>query len=1812
MATTTKAGTSPVAEPIKQPAGPVSSTGDSKTSETEKAATESGGNPSTDPAPETEASQSAAESGAAESSVDEESAPSETAAPTQEPATGSKPRAPAEESVPPASGNDAGKAELATPAKPEEGAPQETDAKQSAKLAETEATAAKLVEASGTVTAPQALLWPIEILVQDNDSGDFSAKFTLARGESHTWEGQLPEGTGVNYRITNPDTEMLIDVYNRTDSMDLDLGGAGIVTGTLKDSAGAPRAGVRVEALAGYPFEPRPIETNAEGRYQFIVGQPASFGLVIDDTSQNVTSTMGTVLTVEQPAGAQQLTVRLTDPKGSDFTLEEGESAHLSLDGEYGQTRDLAAGENSVIFNAPAGSYRLSARVDSSGGSLDNYYPGVVSEEDAVLLEAVVGGEPKTIEFPVDRGSSIGSIFVDENGAPARIPNGGYGEAEIAQNGMTSATKWISEGESGFLFGFLAPGEYEVSFNYLDRGGDSVQRKQVAVVAGANATGIEFVVPRSNTVSGSLVDSQGDPAPIPEDQWSELVLEDENGGRQWLNIEPGQSTFEFRDVVAGKYTMTLSIDGDTLYYPGVADQELQEPFEVSSDLLDLRFNTSFGSSISGTVTGPEGQSVAGAKVYLHPAQSLETWDAERTITSDAEGRYEFSRLSVGNYAVRAGAGDSYYFDRWHTTQASGEPSPVIVSEPEQQITADVVLAEQGGKLDITWPEAYDACTSTTVRWHTADGDYVSFNEDGVLQPGEYRLGIECGSETYWWDGAADMESSDLISIVEGETTKVDFSAWEGSQGSISGSVSIDGKKDVGAYLTLSRRVSDEWGSWDEYVASVWSPDGRYSFGVSEPGEYLVQVDPSGGYQNAWHDGSASLEKVSPLVHNGTEAKSADIALAYPVSLTVRTFDAATNTAVEGEPYLHTTGGISSSTAYGNVATLKLLQTGEVEILARSAGYVDTAAKVAVPTKGAHTYDLHMDKGAKLGVTVLADNNSLPLRNVWVQSLSDGTESWDSDSEWTGHDGRAEFVLSPGQYFVCVPDAGLYVGQCDEHDPATGQLVTVGPEGLETTIRLTLGGQIKGVIQDASGTPLEGVTVGLAKPREPAPGGVAGLSRKFVSLFAAPVAGDNGQLVGETTLTNANGEYTLPPVDPGQYALFAYRADLGTTWYPESGTFTGSELLDIAPGSTRNLAFTASIPADGIIRTPEQSLTTAFRITVQPVAQAAAQDGDTVKLAAWAAGDPLPTVRWQRSNDEGTTWADVAGEVSETFGFTAKLADNSAQFRAVFTQSGVELVSNASKLVVKAPAVAPAAVESIEITAMTDTAATLQWEAPNDGGSPIQGYTVHLHQGGELIRTLNPGNVLSLTVGGLEAETPYTATLTAHNAAGTGPVSAAVAFTTETKPAAATAPAKILYVIIRATHESAVVSWDAPDDGGSPITGYTVQVWHAGTPFRTFENITETSVVVDGLAPLDEYGLVVTAHNAVGSTESGGKRIMTMPAPTAEPTPTPTAEPSEEPTPTPTVGPSTTPEPTEEPTVTPTPTEEPSTTPEPTEGPTVTPTPTEEPSTTPVPTEEPTVTPTPTEEPTVTPTPTEEPTVTPTPTEEPSTSPEPSTTPEPTQEPSKTPTEEPTVTQTPTEEPSTAPRPTPGGNHPPREPRESDLVGEASDSVKVPSKAKAGARIEIVVTGVEEGQKVNVYAFSKPVHLGTETVGTGGLVSVSLPAGLVGEHRIAVYLQDGTLVGWDRITIADSAATPPAGETPEGTATTDATESAAPSGTESSAPTGSPTDPAASGDKDDSLARTGTEFIPLGAVAIGLILGGFVLYRRKAYVGSHRN
>ena len=114
----------------------------------------------------------------------------------------------------------------------------------------------------------------------------------------------------------------------------------------------------------------------------------------------------------------------------------------------------------------------------------------------------------------------------------------------------------------------------------------------------------------------------------------------------------------------------------------------------------------------------------------------------------------------------------------------------------------------------------------------------------------------------------------------------------------------------------------------------------------------------------------------------------------------------------------------------------------------------------------------------------------------------------------------------------------------------------------------------------------------------------------------------------------------------------------------------------------------------------------------------------------------------------------------------------------------------------------------------DGSASVSWTAPDfDGGSAITGYTVTSSSGGKTCET--DGAARSCTVSGLENGTPYTFTVVASNAFGSGAVSDA---SSEVTPAGL--PGKASGVSATSGNGSASVSWSAAGANGADVTGYT--------------------------------------------------------------------------------------------------------------------------------------------------------------------------------------------------------------------------------------------------------------------------------------------------------------------------------------------------------------------------------------------------------
>ncbi|MEV3984528.1 fibronectin type III domain-containing protein [Nonomuraea sp. NPDC049758] len=169
------------------------------------------------------------------------------------------------------------------------------------------------------------------------------------------------------------------------------------------------------------------------------------------------------------------------------------------------------------------------------------------------------------------------------------------------------------------------------------------------------------------------------------------------------------------------------------------------------------------------------------------------------------------------------------------------------------------------------------------------------------------------------------------------------------------------------------------------------------------------------------------------------------------------------------------------------------------------------------------------------------------------------------------------------------------------------------------------------------------------------------------------------------------------------------------------------------------------------------------------------------------------------------------------------------------------------------------------------AVRVSWQPPaSDGGTPITGYTVTVTPGG---RTVTTAGATTANVTGLSNGTAYTFTVTAANAVGTGPASAASAAVTPVQGRLPGAPIKI---VTAPEFGSVHVSWQPPtDDGGADITEYKVVTSPGGETAKAWWG--QTEVTVKGLTDGQLYTFAVTATNVIGAGPSSAPSPVTAPA-----------------------------------------------------------------------------------------------------------------------------------------------------------------------------------------------------------------------------------------------------------------------------------------------------------------------------------------------
>ncbi len=352
-------------------------------------------------------------------------------------------------------------------------------------------------------------------------------------------------------------------------------------------------------------------------------------------------------------------------------------------------------------------------------------------------------------------------------------------------------------------------------------------------------------------------------------------------------------------------------------------------------------------------------------------------------------------------------------------------------------------------------------------------------------------------------------------------------------------------------------------------------------------------------------------------------------------------------------------------------------------------------------------------------------------------------------------------------------------------------------------------------------------------------------------------------IGTATPGNASATVAFTaPASNGGSAITSYRATSSPGGL--TATSTGSPIT--VTGLTNGTAYTFTVVAINAIGTGAAS---AASNSVTPTAAPTAPGAPTIGTAT--AGNASATVAFTAPASNGGSAITSYRATASPGGLTATstgspitvtgLTNGTAYtFTVVAINAiGTSAASGASNSVT--PVGAPGA-PTIGTAVPSNSSASVPFTPPaSNGGSPITSYTATSSPGG--ITSTSPGSPIIVT--GLTNGTAYTFTVTATNAIGTGPASAAL--NSVTPVGAPGAPS------INAAFPGdgvAFLDFNSASNGGSAITTYTATSsppggTGSGTPADASDAVPQGGgILVTGLTNGVSYTFTLTATNAVGT------------------------------------------------------------------------------------------------------------------------------------------------------------------------------------------------------------------------------------------------------------------------------------------------------------------------------------------------------------
>jgi 5-hydroxyisourate hydrolase-like protein (transthyretin family) len=1011
--------------------------------------------------------------------------------------------------------------------------------------------------------------------------------------------------------------------------------GSGGISGTVTDRHGDPVQGVSVRAaLVGNEAYGDYVVTDTEGRYE-LTGMPTGSFHVGFATYRP--GGMRVVHYLDAPTRATATPVDVVDGGTTtriDQTVDTGASIagtvtgaggtalsgvtvaaykQYSPGGPWGAHFFATTGEDGAyrLAGLDEGTYRLGF-TDGSGQHAPEYFADAASLDAALDIPVVEASRVVGKDAALATASHIVGTVTGTGGAPAEgVTVTAYQKAP-GSSWRATITSTTTAANGSYDLGGLGAGTYRLGFSSYAGGfvaeywndAETLEAAQdVVVVGGATAANRDAVLATSSHITGTVTDPGG--AGLP----NVSVQAYRNVGGSWSSVgwtsTDAQGHYDLGGLRAGTYRVGFSAGQGgyvSEYWNDAATVTAAQDIAVgaSQTVSGKDAGLTRGSSIAGTVTGPDGVPLPYVSVTAYQYSSQMGWwtSAGGLATTAADGTYEVTGLRAGSYRIGFHSYNGYISEYWDDKPTVAAATGIDVAAADAVTGKDAELAT-ASKITgrVTGPTGEGVANVSVQAYQKPAGQQywnnagmTMTNGDGTytltgLTAGTYRVGFSTYQGSYvneFWDDATTVEGAADIPLGASATAPgIDAVLSNGSKitGRVTGTAGA-GLSGVNVSVYAKSPNGDFWSPLP--IGAATNADGTYEVTRLPAGTYRIGFSSmQGGYIGEFWNDAATVGAADDIVVGASTTvadKNAQLATASRITGKVTGPDGAGLVDVNVRAYQQLPGQnywslVGSSTATRVDGTYDLggltagtyriefspWQSGHLPEYWDDAATIGSASDIVVAASATVTgKNAQLALGGHITGKVTGPDGA-GLSGVYVSAY---TKVQDTDGDYWSPTMRGTSTRPDGTYDLGGLEAGTYrIGFTASHggfvdefwddaatvEAATDIVVAATGTAAGKDARLTTGGRITGTVTGPDDAGLANVNVAVYRK---SPTGTWLHTARFVG-------------------TRPDGTYEVGGLTAGTYRLgfSTYAGGFAPEFWDDAATLEAATDIEVAESAT---------------------------------------------------------------------------------------------------------------------------------------------------------------------------------------------------------------------------------------------------------------------------------------------------------------------------------------------------------------------------------------------------------------------------------------------------------------------------------------------------------------------------------------------------------------------------------------------------------------------------------------------------------------------